>query len=89
MTGQGEERLREALSRFREARLGASNIDERPGSVYEMITRERLEELMEGVRELKGEVGEMKKLLVGLFVSLALSFIGVLVDLALRGLGVL
>ncbi len=89
MVGEGEERLREFLSRYREARRQTTSIDERPSSVYEMLTRERLEELMDEVQELKQEVREIRRLLVGLFVSLVLTFIGVVVDLALRGLGVL
>jgi hypothetical protein len=89
MAGEGEERLLETLSRYREARRHTSEIDERPGSVYEMITRERLGELMEEVRELKKEMGEIKRLLVGLFISLALTFVGVIVDMTLRSLGVL
>ncbi len=85
---EGEAYLKGVLARYRRARQAAKAIDERPSSVYEMITRERLGELIEEVREIKGEIVGLRRLLGGLFVSLALVFIGVLVDILLRNAGV-
>lgn len=85
--GEGEAYLREVLGRYRRARQTSKSIDERPSSAYEMITRERLEELMEEVKRMKSEIADLRWLLGRLFVSLALIFVGVLVDMMLRSVG--
>jgi len=87
--GEQERRLQEALARYREARGRAKAPQERPSSIYEMITRERLEELARDVAEIKEEVTGLRKMMLGAFVSLALTFLGLMLDVALRGLGVI
>jgi hypothetical protein len=43
----------------------ASEVDERPKSVYELITRRMLEDLREDISEVKGRVNALLWLMVG------------------------
>ena len=44
---------------------GAGEVDERPKSVYELMTRRMLEELREDISEVKGRVNALLWLMVG------------------------
>ena len=44
-----------------------SELDEKPRSVYELVTRTMLEELREDVREVKGRVNTLLWLVIGAF----------------------
>lgn len=80
----GEERLRQAIRRFNRTRARTVPVDERPGCVFGLLTRDLAEDLQTSLRELRDELAALKRLLAGVFVALALTFIGVLIDLAVR-----
>ena len=86
--GPMERELQRALAHYRAAQRAAKGPHERPSSIYEMITRERLEELARDVREIREELAGLRRLLLGGLVSLALTFAGLILDMLLRGLGV-
>jgi hypothetical protein len=83
----GEERLREAIRRFNRTRRREVTVDERPGCVFGLLTRDMAEDMGSALEELRQELVALKKLLAGIFVALALTFIGVLIDLAIRATG--
>jgi hypothetical protein len=59
----------------------ARRIDQAPGCVFGLLTRDGLDDLRDEMTRLRGSVDNTNKLLVGLLISISLSIIG----LALRG----
>jgi hypothetical protein len=80
----GEQRLQEAIRRFNRTRRREVTVDERPGCVFGLLTRDRIEDVGQALDEVRQELIALKKLLSGIFVALTLTFIGVLIDLAIR-----
>lgn len=80
--GQGVERLKEVLRRYRRTRAKGVSVDERPGCVYGMLTREQLDDLSE-------QLGELRATLNKIYVSLLLVLVGLIVNIVLDRLGVL
>jgi len=80
----GEDRLRDAIRRFNRTRRREVMVDERPGCVYGLLTRDMVEDVGRTLAEVREELVALKRLLSGIFVALALTFIGVLLDLAVR-----
>jgi len=85
-TKTGEERLRAAIARFNRTRRSEVSVDQRPGCVFGLLTRDLTEDLQAALRDVRRELAELKKLLTGIFVALTLTFLGVLIDLAVRAL---
>ena len=83
----GEDRLRDAIRRFNRSRRREVGVDERPGCVYGLMTRDLAEDLQSALEDVRGELVALKKLLSGIFVALGLTFIGVMIDLAIRAAG--
>jgi hypothetical protein len=54
-----------ASAQAREQEGGAQPVDERPRSVYEIVTRQMLEELRRDVAEVKGRVNALLWLVAG------------------------
>jgi hypothetical protein len=79
--GPGVESLREVLRRYRGTRARGVSVDERPGCVYGMLTREQLEDL---VRDIEG----LKSTLNKIYVSVVLMLVGLVVNTLLSRLGV-
>jgi hypothetical protein len=79
--GEGVERLKEVLRRYRGTRARGVTVDERPGCVYGMLTREQLEGLMDDVKQLKATMNRI-------YVSVILLLVGVALDIVLERLGV-
>jgi len=79
--GEGVKRLREVLRRYRSTRARGVTVDERPGCVYGMLTREQLDDLVEQMQELRATLNRI-------YVSLLLMFIGIVVNIVLDRLGV-
>jgi len=80
--GEGVERLREALRRYRNTRAKGVAVDERPGCVYGMLTREQLENLAEDIEQLKVTLNRI-------YVSVLLMLVGLVLNVLLERLGVL
>jgi hypothetical protein len=80
--GQGVERLREALRRYRSTRAKGVSVDERPGCVYGMLTREQLGDLVQDIEQLKGTLNKI-------YVSVLLMLMGLVVNTILGRLGLL
>ena len=76
------ERLREALRRYRNTRAKGVAVDERPGCVYGMLTREQLENLAEDIEQLKVTLNRI-------YVSVLLMLVGLVLNVLLERLGVL
>ena len=83
----GEDKLRDAIRRFNRTRRREVRVDERPGCVFGLMTRDLAEDLQAALEDVRQELVTLKKLLSGIFVALALTFIGVLIDLAIRAAG--
>jgi hypothetical protein len=79
--GEGAERLKEVLRRYRGTRARGVSVDERPGCVYGMLTREQLDGLVEDVRELKATMNRI-------YVSVVVLLIGLALNIVLERLGV-
>jgi hypothetical protein len=79
--GDGVERLKEVLRRYRGTRARGVTVDERPGCVYGMLTREQLEGLMDDVKQLKATMNRI-------YVSVVLLLVGLALDIVLERLGV-
>ena len=77
----GSDRLGDALRRFKSAQ--GAEVDQKPGCVYGLMTRDGVEDLGDELERLRKSVDNTNKLLVGLLVSIALSALG----LVLRGFG--
>jgi len=80
----GKEKLRAAIVRFNRTRARDVAVDERPGCVYGLLTRDLADDLQAGLAGVRAELAELRRLLAGIFVALALTFVGVVVDLVLR-----
>ncbi len=79
--GEGVRRLREALRRYRDTRAKGVRVDERPGCVYGMLTREQLDDLRE-------ELKLMKATLDRIYISVLLMLAGLVLNVLLERLGV-
>ena len=79
--GEGVKRLKEVLRRYRSTRARGVTVDERPGCVYGMLTREQLDVLVEQMQELRATLNRI-------YISLLLMFIGIVVNIVLDRLGV-
>jgi len=80
--GQGVERLREALRRYRSTRAKGVAVDERPGCVYGMLTREQLGDLVRDIEQLKATLNKI-------YVSVLLMLVGLVVNTIMGRLGLL
>ncbi|MDH4209796.1 MAG: hypothetical protein OEV76_13040 [Anaerolineae bacterium] len=78
--GPGVQRLWEVLRRYRRTRASGVTVDERPGCVYGMLTREQLEGL---VAEIEG----LKSTLNRIYVSVLLMLVTLVVNTLLERLG--
>ena len=79
--GEGVKRLKEVLRRYRTTRARGVTVDQRPGCVYGMLTREELDELTEQMEELRTTLNKI-------YVSVLLMLIGLVVNIMLDRLGV-
>jgi len=82
----GEDLLKDAIARFNRTRRREVSIDERPGCVFGLMTRDLAEDLRAALEEVRQELIARKRPLSGIFVALPLTFLGVLIDLAVRAL---
>jgi len=73
--------LREVLRRYRRTRARGITVDERPGCVYGMLTREQLEDLVKEIEQLKSTLNRI-------YVSVLLMLVGLVVNTLLERLGV-
>ena len=80
--GEGVKRLKEVLRRYRSTRARGVTVDQRPGCVYGMLTREELDELTKQMEELRATLNKI-------YVSVLLILIGLVVNIMLDRLGVL
>lgn len=80
--GEGVKRLKEVLRRYRSTRARGVTVDQRPGCVYGMLTREELAELTKQMEELRTTLNKI-------YVSVLLMLIGLVVNIMLDKLGVL
>jgi hypothetical protein len=80
--GEGVKRLKEVLRRYRSTRARGVTVDQRPGCVYGMLTREELDELTKQMEELRATLNKI-------YVSVLLILIGLVVNIMLDKLGVL
>jgi hypothetical protein len=80
--GEGVQRLKEVLQRYRSTRAKGVTVDERPGCVYGMLTREEVDDLVKEIEELKATLNKI-------YVSTLLMFVGLVVNVLLDKLGVL
>jgi len=76
------DRLREALRRYRNTRAKGVAVEERPGCVYGMLTREQLGDLVEDIEQLKATLNRI-------YVSVLLMLVGLVVNTILGRLGLL
>jgi len=80
--GEGVERLKEVLRRYRGTRARGVSVEERPGCVYGMLTREQLEHLVEDMKQLKTTLNRI-------YVSVILLLVGLVLNTLLERLGVI
>lgn len=78
----GSERLSRAVVAWRARQVGGA-VEQRPGCVYGLITREQVEDLTAELGRVRGSLENLSRLLVGLLLSVLLALLGVL----LRGAG--
>lgn len=79
----GEKRLREAIRRYnRTKRHKGLTIDQKPGCLYGML-------LGDEVKDMQGDLEEIKKTLRGVYVSVFLILVGLVLEMALRKMGVM
>lgn len=79
--GPGVERLRDVLRRYRRTRATGVTVNERPGCVYGMLTREQLDDLVKEIEQLKSTLNRI-------YVSVLLMLIGLVLNTLLARLGV-
>jgi hypothetical protein len=79
--GPGVERLRDVLRRYRRTRATGVTVNERPGCVYGMLTREQLDDLVKQIEQLKSTLNRI-------YVSVLLMLIGLVINTLLARLGV-
>jgi len=80
--GEGVKTLKEVLRRYRSTRARGATVDQRPGCVYGMLTREQLDELTKQMEELRATLNKI-------YVSVLLMLIALVVNIMLDKLGVL
>lgn len=80
--GEGVRRLKEVVERYRSTRAKGVTLDQRPGCVYGMLTREEVDDLVKEIEELKGMLNKIH-------VSLLLMLAGLVLNALLGKLGVL
>lgn len=80
--GEGAKKLKEVLRRYRSTRAKGVTVDERPGCVYGMLTREEVDDLVKDIEDLKATLNKV-------YVSLLVMLIGLVVNMLLGKLGVL
>jgi len=80
--GEGVKTLKEVLHRYRNTRAKGVTVDERPGCVYGMLTREEVDDLVKDIDDLKATLNKI-------YVSLVLMLIGLVLNILLGKLGVL
>jgi hypothetical protein len=80
--GEGVRRLKKVLQRYRSTRAKGVTVDERPGCVYGMLTREQVDDLVKEIEELKATLNKI-------YVSTLLMLVGLVVNVLLDKLGVL
>ena len=80
--GEGVERLKVVLRRYRSTRSSGVAVDQRPGCVYGMLTREQLDDLAEDLQQLKVTLNKI-------YVSVLLMLVGLVLNVLLERLGVL
>lgn len=80
--GEGVRRLKEVVERYRSTRARGVRVDQRPGCVYGMLTREQVDDLVKEIEELKGTLNKI-------YLSLVVMLIGLVVNALLDKLGVL
>ena len=76
----GGDRLRDAIRRFNRTRRREVTVDERPGCVFGLMTRDGVDDLRSEVERLRSSVDHLNKLLVGLLLSIALSALGLVLS---------
>jgi len=79
--GPGVERLRDVLRRYSRTRATGVAVNERPGCVYGMLTREQLDDLVKEIEQLKSTLNRI-------YVSVLLMLAGLVVNTLLERLGV-
>jgi hypothetical protein len=79
--GEGVKKLKEVLERYRSTRSKGVTVDERPGCVYGMLTRDQADDLVKEIEELKTTLNKI-------YVSVLLMLIGLVVNILLGRLGV-
>jgi hypothetical protein len=80
--GEGVQALKEAVERDRRTRTRGVTVDQRPGCVYGMLTREQVEDVVKEMEELRGTLNKI-------YVSLLLMLAGLVLNAVLGKLGVL
>ena len=80
--GEGVQRLKEVLQRYRSTRAKGVAVDERPGCVYGMLTREQVDNVVQEIEDVKATLNKI-------YVSLLLMLVGLVVNVLLDKLGVL
>jgi hypothetical protein len=80
--GEGVQALKEAVERYRRTRTRGVTVDQRPGCVYGMLTREQVEDVVKEMEELRGTLNKI-------YVSLLLMLAGLVLNAVLGKLGVL
>lgn len=73
----GSDELAGAFARWRQAQ--SSKVEQAPGCVYGLLTREKYDELAGEVKRLNDSITTTNRLLIGLLVSIVLAVIGVFI----------
>jgi len=71
-------RLADALQRFRSAQ--SADVDQAPGCVFGLLTRDGLDDLRNEMDRLTKSVENLNKVLLGLLISIVLSALGLLIS---------
>ena len=79
--GEGVKKLKEVLRRYRKTRAKGVTVDQRPGCVYGMLTREQVDDLVKDIEDLKATLNKI-------YVSLILMLSGLVINVLLAKLGV-
>ena len=73
----GSDRLLDAVRRFKVAQ--SAPVDQAPGCVFGLMTRDGVEDLANELERLRKSVEATNKILVGLLVSIALTALGLVI----------
>jgi hypothetical protein len=74
VTSGGEERLREALRRYRSLRARrpeVDGVDQAPGCVYGLVTRDLVDDVWGDLEDIKAEIAWIRRVIVAAIVSAA------------------